>query len=116
MFSDLIDYPIVNERLEWEAREMVQRVAQVPHLLTRLKLTGTFFQRRAAEAFVTVGGVRSQVVRFAGDGLSVYAYFYEPLPRRGTVEFGYGSQAMLRFPQPFDVAKVDRISSNRVDA
>jgi hypothetical protein len=112
VFTDLISFPIENERLNWEARQVLRKLDQGSRVLTRLKLTGTFFPQYAQKPpFVAVGKVRSRFVRFAGDGLSAYAYFDAPLPGDGRVEFGYGKQAMLRFPKTFawdDVEFLDR--------
>jgi hypothetical protein len=99
---DLIDYPIESERLQWEAHQVLRDLNREPHLLMRLKLTGTHFPQRALEPFVVVGKVRSQFVEIAEDSLSAYAYFDEPLPEGGRPEFGYGDQVYLRFPGAFD--------------
>ncbi len=102
MFADLIDFPIESERLRWEARQVLRDLHQEPHLLMRLKLTGTYFPQRALEPFVIVGKVRSRFVEITDDGLSANAYFDEPLPEGEKPEFGYGEEVLLRFPRAFD--------------
>ncbi len=102
MFMDLVDFPIESDRLYWEARLVVRDLNQEPHLLMRITLTGTHFPHRALKPFVAVGEVRSLFVSIAEDGLSAHAYFDKPLPQGSRIEFGYGEQALLRFPGPFD--------------
>ncbi len=97
MFRDLIKYPIEHERLRWEAKYVVKDLWGKPHLLLRLKLTGTRFQERALEPLVTVGDARSLFVEISKDGLAAYAYFDKPVPSRAVIEFGYGYGPLLRF-------------------
>ncbi len=97
MFADLIKYPLEHERLKWEAKQVIKDLWGKPHLLLRLKLTGTRFQERALEPVVTIGKERSIFVEIAEDGLAAYAYFDHPVPSRATVEFGYGQGPLLRF-------------------
>jgi hypothetical protein len=97
MFTDLIKYPIEHERLKWGAKYVVKDLWGKPHLLLRLKLTGTRFQERASEPVVIVGEARSLFVEIAKDGLAAYAYFDQPVPSRASVEFGYGHRPLLRF-------------------
>jgi len=97
MFTDLIKYPIKNDRLKWEAKYVIKDLWGKPHLLLRLKLTGTRYQERALEPIVTIGEARSLFVEIAEDGLAAYAYFDHPVPSRAAVEFGYGHGPLLRF-------------------
>lgn len=97
MFTDLIKYPIEHDRLKWEAKYVIKSLWGKPHLLLRLKLTGTRFQERALEPIVTIGASRSLFVEIADDGLAACAYFDHPVPSRATVEFGYGHGPLLRF-------------------
>jgi len=101
MFTDLIDFPIESERLQWEAGMVIRDLNQEPHLLMRIKLTGTHFPQRALKPFVAVGKARSRFVSIADDGLSACAYFDEPGPDGSRIEFGYGEEVLLRFPKPF---------------
>lgn len=114
MFANLIKFPIESDSLKWEARQVVRDLHGEPNLLMRLKLTGTQFSPRAEEAFVTVGEVRSLFVIFAEDELSASAYFDRPLPEDGTVEFGYGYDAMLRFPKKFSTLAFEQLDVNRL--
>jgi hypothetical protein len=114
MFGDLIDFPIESERLKWEARLVVRDLNQEPHLMMRIKIAGTHFPERAIEPFVRVGKVRSLFVAIAEDGLSANAYFNEPLPEGGRVEFGYGARVLLRFPRPFDRELVRLLDPKRL--
>lgn len=114
MFIDLIDFPIESERLHLEARQVVLDLYEKPHLLIRLKLTGTYFPHRALEPFVMVGKVRSRFVEIVGDGLIANAYFDEPLSRGGRVEFGYGREVMLRFPRVLDSDTVELLDPKRL--
>lgn len=116
MFLDLIDFPIESERLHWEARQVLRDLHQEPHLLIRVKLTGTFFPQRAEEPFVRVGEVRSRFVEIAEDGQSISAYFDEPVPPRGFVEFGYGDEVLLRVPRRFSLDAVRMLDPKRLPA
>ncbi|MHC4750502.1 MAG: hypothetical protein ACYTFW_11570 [Planctomycetota bacterium] len=97
MFRDLIKYPIENDRLKWEAKHVLKDLWGKPHLMLRIKLTGTRFQERALEPLVTVGKARSLFVEISEDGLAAYAYFDKPVPSRASIEFGYGQGPLLRF-------------------
>jgi len=114
MFRDLIEYPIESKRLQWEARQVIRDLYHEPHLLLRLKLTGTQFMHLAEEPFVVVGGTRSRFVKIAEDGLAAYAYFDEPLPPGDRIEFGYGNDILLRFPRAFDPKSVERLDPKRL--
>jgi len=114
MFRDLIDFPIESERLRWEARLVVRDLNQQPHLLVRIRLTGTHFPDRALEPFVVVGKVRSRFVNIADDGLSADAYFDEPVPQGGRIEFGYGAEVLLRLPRAFDSEAVELLDLKRL--
>jgi|ERR1700736_2134925 len=115
MFSDLIEYPIESPKLRWEARQVVRDLHHQPHVLLRLKLTGTHFPQRALEPWVQVGRVRSRFVQIAPDGLSATAYF-DRLPRGGAVELGYGPDVYLRFSQPFVAEPVHALDVKRLPA
>jgi hypothetical protein len=114
MFRDLIEYPIESERLQWEARQVIRDLYHEPHLLLRLKLTGTQFMHLSEEPFVVVGGTRSRFVKIAEDGSAACAYFDEPLPLRGRIEFGYGNDILLRFPRTFDTGSVKRLDPKKL--
>jgi len=117
MFRNLIKYPIEDEHLQWEARYLVQNLNKEPHLLLRLKISGTFFPQRALEPFVLVEKIRSKFVKISKDGKIAYAYFTEPLKGGGIIQFGYGQEILLKFPKPFGKEKlklleVDRLPKN----
>jgi hypothetical protein len=114
MFRDLIDFPIESNRLHWEARLVVRDIDQEPHLFLRLKLTGTYFPQRAQIPFVAVGKVRARLIIIPEDGLSVRAYFDEPLPLGGKIVFGYGPNALLRFSEPFNQEEVSMLDAKRL--
>ena len=114
MFMDLVDFPIESERLRWEARLVVHDLNQEPHLLMRVKLTGTHFPQRALEPFVVVGKAHSRFVTISDDGLSACAYFDEQLPKGGRIEFGYGTDVLLRFPRAFDREEVELLDPKRL--
>jgi len=114
MFIDLVKFPIESERLQWNVRQVLRDLYQEPHLLMRLKLTGTHFPQRALEPFVTVGKIHSRFVEIADDGLSACAYFDKPLPHEGRIEFGYGKETLLRFPKPFDHEAVELLDPERL--
>jgi hypothetical protein len=109
MFEDLIEWPIVTERLQWEGKQVLRDVSGEPFLLFRLKVAGTFFPQRAAEAFIRIGRLRSRFVRIAEDGQSASGYFDEPPPEEGLVEFGYGQRVYLRCQRPFAVGSTGRL-------
>lgn len=114
MFMDLVDFPIESERLRWEARLVVRDLNQEPHLLMRVKLTGTHFPQRALEPFVVVGKVHSRFVTISDDGLTACAYFDEQLPQGGRVEFGYGTEVLLRFSRAFDHEEAELLDPKRL--
>lgn len=95
MFTDLIDYPIETDRIDYEVRQVLRDLNEKPHLLTRVKLTGTEFPRRALEPYVRVGDVESRFVNLSDDGTIARAYFDQPLADGETIEFGYGSEPPL---------------------
>ena len=103
MFSELIEWPIVSNRLKWDACLVLRDLPGGPHLLFRIRLTGTHFAERGAETFVRVGRIRSRFAEIASDGLSLTAYFDQPPPIEGIVEMGYGHKVYLRCPRPFDI-------------
>ena len=100
--------------MTWTAKEVVRDLDQRPHLFIRLDVTGAYFPERALEPFVRVGRVRSRLVRIDPDGLGVRAYFDQPLPDAGAVEFGYGEQVVHRVPQPFDPTVIARLDRTRL--
>jgi len=114
MFMDLVEFPIESEHLRWEARLVVRDLNEEPHLLMRIKLTGTHFPQRALKPFVLVGKVRSRFVSIADDGLSACAYFDEPLQQGGRIEFGYGTEVLLRFPRAFEREGVELLDPKRL--
>jgi hypothetical protein len=116
MFEDLIEWPIVSERLQWEGKQVLRDVGGEPFVLFRLKMTGTFFPERAAEPFVRIGRLRSRFVRIATDGQSANAYFDEPPPEDGLVEFGYGQEVYLRCRRPFSVGSTGRLKRSLLPA
>jgi hypothetical protein len=109
MFEELIEWPIVSERLQWEGKQVLRDVGGEPFLLFRIKLAGTFFPERAAEPFVRIGRLRSRFVRIAADGQSANGYFDEPPPEEGLVEFGYGQQVYLQCGRPFTERSTGRL-------
>ncbi len=116
MFLDLVDLPIESERLHWEGRQVLRDLDNEPHLLMRVKLTGTFFPQRSEEPFVRVGEVQSRFVEIAEDGQSVNAYFDQPLQPRSVVEFGYGNEILLRVPQRFSLDRIQVLDPQRLPA
>lgn len=112
--NDLIDLPIETDRVDWEARQVVRDLYGEPHLLDRLTLTGTRFEHRALEPYVAVGDVRSRFVEISEDGLRADAYFDEPIPGDGTIEFGYGDEPVLRIRRRFDREDVRRLDPERL--
>ncbi len=114
MFMDLIDFPIESNHLRWEACLVVRDLNEEPHLFMRLKLTGTHFQERALEPFVVVGKTRSRFVTISDDGLTARAYFDVQLPQGGRVEFGYGTDLLLRFPRAFDREEAALLDAKRL--
>ena len=116
LFNNLINWPIVSEQLQWEGNQVLRDLAGHPHLFFRLKLSGTFFAERSAEAFIQIGKLRSRFVRIAPNGLSVDAYFSQPPPSAGAVEFGYGNQVYLRCARRFDASVTARLDRLRIPA
>lgn len=116
MFEDLIEWPIVSERLQWEGKQVLRDVGGEPFLLFRVKVAGTFFPERAAEPFVRIGPLRSRFVRIAADGQSASGYFDEPPPEEEPVEFGYGQQVYLRCRRPFTERGTGRLKRSLLPA
>lgn len=107
MLRDLIELPVVTDRVIWEARQVLRDLGETPkpHFLLRIKLSGTYFEQRALGPYVSVGKVRSFFVEIAQDGLTASAYFDKPLTE-GVIEFGYGNEPMFRVKSPFEPDKV----------
>ena len=114
MFNELIAWPITSDRLQWRGRQVVKEMGEEVYLLFRVNLTGTYFAERSAEAFVQIGRVRSRFVEIAPEGLGVNAYFDQPPPDEGIVEFGYGHTVFLRCARPFDLRDGDRLQRARL--
>ncbi len=102
------------ERMSWSCREVLRDVADVPHLLYRVQLTGPHFEARALEPIVRVGRVRADFVELSADGLTAGAYFDRPLPERGAVTFGYEDGVLYRFPQEFEIEHLERLDRERL--
>lgn len=114
MFENLIQYPIVSQLLRWEAKTVVRDHDREPGLYVRLTLTGTEFPVFDSIPFVQVGEVRARFVDIAEDRLSVRAYFDRALRGEGAVEFGYDDQVLLRFPEPYEPRRVERLDETRL--
>jgi len=108
MIKDLINFPVITDKVTWEVRQVLRDIGQKPkpHFLLRMKLSGTYFEQRALEPYVTVGKVRSLFVEFSQDGLNAKAYFDQPLPDGGVIEFGYGNDALLQVKRHFSTDEV----------
>jgi hypothetical protein len=102
------------QTLHCEAREVLRDIEQRPHLLTRIKLSGAYFPRRALDPFVIVGRVRSLFVEISEDSLNARAYFDAPLPEAGTIRFGYGSEIELGLAGQFSHDDVQRLDPARL--
>lgn len=105
---------IPSPRPEWEAREVLRDIGQQPHLFTRIKLNGDYFPHRSLVPFVKVGSALTVSVEIADDSLSVRAYFAEPLPPTGIVEFGYGDEVVMRFPRKFSHNDIQLLDHERL--
>jgi len=105
--------PIV-ARMAWEAKEVVHDVAQRPHLMIRVRLTGPVFPERAAEPFVRIGRVRARVVEIEKPGNAVRAYFDRMPPEEGVIEYGYDDDAWYRFPRRFTHVGMPRLDHDRL--
>jgi hypothetical protein len=102
----------VSDQLQWEGKQVLRDLAGHPHIFFRLRLSGTFFAERSSEPFIQIGRLRSRFVRIAADGLTADAYFDQPPPAAGIVEFGYDNMVYLRCARQFDAgltAKLDRL-------
>lgn len=104
MLTNLIDLPVVTDKVTWDARYVLRDIGEkpTPHMFLRVKLTGTYFDQRALGEYVKVGKVRSVAVEISEDSLSARAYFDRPLSSGGLIEFGYGDEAMFRLKSPFE--------------
>ncbi len=104
MLRDLIEFPVVTDKVTWEARQVLRDMGEKPkpHILLRMKLSGTYFDQRALEPYVRVGKVRSLFVEISRDGITARAYFDKPLTTEGMIEYGYGDEAMFRVKSPFE--------------
>lgn len=114
MFENLLNYPIESPLLKWESKMVVRDQDDEPGLYLRVKLTGTTFPVFDSIPFVRLGVVRARFVDIAEDRQSVKAYFDAALPERGTFEFGYDDQALLRFPDPYYARLVARLEDARL--
>lgn len=114
MFENLITYPIESPLLKWDSKIVVLDHEREARLYLRIELTGTIFPIFDTIPFVQLGKVRARFVDIAEDGLSVRAYFDKALPSRGTIEFGYDGQVLLRFPTPYHSRLVTRLDNSRL--
>ena len=114
MFHDLHEYPIESRRLHWESKVVVRDHEREARLFLRIHLIGTTFPIYDSIPFVRVGRVKARLVDIAVDRLSVKAYFDTVLPSGGRVEFGYDAQPLLRFPEPYQEARVARLDVARL--
>lgn len=108
MLRDLIEFPVITDKVIWEARQVLRDMGDKPkpHILLRMKLSGTYFEQRALEPYVSVGKIRSLFVEISDDGLTASAYFDKPLLTEGMIEFGYGDEAIFRVKGPFESGNV----------
>lgn len=116
--SDTI-FPPKAPDLSWRAQEVIKRIDERPHLLVRLEIKGTYFPHRATEPFVRIVTRRGQVVSnwytdVADDNSSLLSYFPTDLPKKGTIEFGYGGKLMGRIPLQFEFRAVKQLDRGRI--
>jgi len=105
--------------LSWRAQEVIKKIDERPHLVVRLEISGTCFPHRATEPFVRIVTEEGQVVAnwyadVADDNTSLVSYFPTDLPRRGTIEFGYGGKLMGTIPLAFDFQAVTQLDRKRL--
>lgn len=84
----------------WEAREVLRELADLPHLLTRIEVFGTYFphlDRPVLMRIVTKGGdvVDAWMADVGPNNESLRGYFHVDVPG-GVLEFGYGNDLMGR--------------------
>jgi hypothetical protein len=113
VYYDLMKFPLEHENLRWEAGEGLLVVDGRPHLFLRVKLTGTRFPLVAQIPQVWVGNVFAKHVLIDEDGLTVRAYFDQPLPEGETLYFGHLAQAELSFG-PFETRKITKLNRARL--
>jgi hypothetical protein len=115
MFSDLVDYPIVTESVDYEVQHVLRDLDDTPTLLIRVELTGTEFPHRALEPYVRIGDLESWFVMISDDGTVARAYFDQPLAEGETIEFGYGPEPpRVQLEQGIRLKELDALDPQRL--
>lgn len=107
----MTDPPI--SKATWTAREVLKDIDDKPHLLVALELRGARFERRGAPTFARILGAQgttsSWFARVTDSHDVLVAYFADPLPAQGAIEYGYGNTVAGRIPLPFQKEAVERL-------
>jgi hypothetical protein len=97
-----------------QLREVVRDLDGRPHVFLRLRLTGFYFPPGALAPFMMVGDVVSRFASSSADGLTVTAYFDQPLPQARIVTLGYGNVAVEDFNLEVDTRALSRLDRERL--
>ena len=108
--EDIVRLPEPRMNIKAEIREVVRDVAQRPHLLIRVRLSGWHFPERAPEPFLVIGKAVSRFVLIEHDGSAADAYFDVNPPAAKRVSFGYGKAVSWDFDVAIDASGVERLN------
>ncbi len=100
--------------VRWSAREVVLDLFDVPHLMMRLTITGARVQVPSPNQVVTIGPLRSRMVRVANEGMRVDAYFDIDCAADGEIRLQMDGQTMLIVPDAFVAGNVQPLDRSRL--
>lgn len=112
--DEIIRLPESRRSIKAEIREVVRDVAQKPHVLVRVRLSGWHFPERAPEPFLMIGKAVSRFVLIDPEGTAADAYFDVLPPPAERVSFGYGKIVSWDFDVVINPARAERLDRARL--
>jgi hypothetical protein len=113
-FEQIIRIPNLPMKVKADVREVVHDVANKPHVLLRVRLTGWHFPERAPEPFLVIGKIVSSFVRIGPEGTYADAYFDVRPPKARRVSFGYGNTISWDFDVVVDPERSPPLDRKRL--
>lgn len=101
------------------AKEVVRIVEDLPHLFTRIEVTGEYFPHRAPHPFVMIKVgeeeyFKDMFTEVSPDNKKLLGYLPINIPSKGAIVFGYGDEIWGTIPREFDEASVTRLDRKRL--
>jgi hypothetical protein len=102
----------------WLAHHVIREIDGTPYLLVRVTVTGRFTERAADPVVRLVGQstADSWFTEISADGVQLWAYFKDRVPRVGHVELGYPGEAPRRLPMRWEDRAIVRLDHKRLAA